>query len=176
MEEGAAAMGEQGVKASGHRPGADQAGHLQAPPRVRNWTGEWDALLIKLWNAGGTLVSVARDLTDAGFPVSPSAISGRRTRLGLSVPRGMTPPPRPKPKRGPVTHWQGVDYIDNTEDGCKAVLETRGESGLRKCCGRLRALTDKGNLSPYCDHHTTTYSGPLTIRKPNGESSQNRKH
>jgi hypothetical protein len=166
-------MGEQGIKALGHRPGADQTGHLQAPSRIR-WTAEWDALLVELWNAGGTLVSVAKDMTDAGFPVSFSAISGRRNRLGYAVPRGMTPPPRPK-KRGPVTHWLGVEYIDNSEDGCKAVLETRGESGLRKCCGRLRALTDKGNLSPYCDHHTTTYR-PLPMRKADGESSQNRKH
>ena len=189
MEAGAAAMGEQGVENLGHRTRADQARHLQAPPRVvGKWTPAWDAELVKLWNAGGSLTSVAANLTSMGFPVTRGAISGRRMRLGLTTPRRFSQPVRPKQvrekkakpmreRRGVVEHFDGVEYLDLSGEGCKAVLEDRGQFGLRKCCGRLRALTGKGSLSPYCDHHTEAYSPPSQTKKAtHGEGSEVRQY
>lgn len=156
-------------------------------------------MLVKLWNAGGTLTSVAAAMTKRGFAVTRGGISGRRMRLGLATPRTFTQPERPKQPRerkamgekktepkieakpqrpNVVEHFDGVEYLDLSGEGCKTVLETRGQFGLRKCCGRLRALTGKGNLSPYCDHHTEAYSPPppATKKAPHGEGSEVRQH
>jgi hypothetical protein len=153
------------------------------------WTAAADAMLKRLWDRGGSLTSVARAMTARGFPVTRGAVSGRRMRLGLTLPRNFSqprPPREPRMKKakpmvekrnGVVTHWDGVDYLANTEAGCKAILETRDHLGLRKCCGRLRGLSEKGSLSPYCDHHTEAYSQPATKKAmAHGEGSEVRKY
>ncbi len=152
-------------------------------------------MLVRLWAQGGTLNSVAAAITKTGFEVTRGAVSGRRMRLGLARPRNFTRPPRakkvkmvppqykkggihyvpPKPKEKPRTGE--VEYLDLPADGCKAVLDKRGQYGLRMCCGKLRALTGTGNLSPYCDQHTEAYrSPPPTKKAPHGESSEVRKY
>jgi GcrA cell cycle regulator len=149
------------------------------------WTAEADAMLVRLWKAGGSLTSVAAVMTARGFAVTRGAVSGRRMRLGLARPRNFTeprPPREPRVKRiaklgiaKPVERPGEVEYLDLPADGCKAILEKRGRSGLRMCCGRLRTLDYRGSLSPYCEAHYNQFATP-TMRKPDGESSQVRKH
>ena len=117
-----------------------------------------------------------------GVVVTRGAISGRRMRLGMASERRFTAPRPPRTvrlakvvKEKPPERPGEVEYLDLPADGCKAVLEKRGQYGLRMCCGKLRALTDKGNLSPYCDHHTQAYNPPPP-RKPDGKSSEVRQH
>ena len=146
-------------------------------------------MLRKLWNAGGSLTSVATTMTKAlGVEVTRGAVSGRRMRLGMANERRftrprerpMTKPPKPRPVKiiaKPVRERCGeVEYLDLPADGCKAVLDKRGQYGLRMCCGKLRALTEKGSLSPYCDDHTKAYSTPQPPRKTHGEGSEVRQY
>jgi hypothetical protein len=183
VEAGAAAMGEHGIEAPEHPAGKDQARHLQAPPRL-TWTAADDAMLKRLWDRGGSLTSVAAAMTKAlGVKVTRGAVSGRRMRLGMAHARRFTEPRRPrtvrlvKTVRPPQDRPGEVEYLDLPADGCKAVLDKRGEYGLRMCCGRLRALTDKGSLSPYCDIHTEAYRTPQPQqRKPDGKGSEVRKY
>jgi hypothetical protein len=139
------------------------------------WTAEADAMLVKLWKAGGSLTSVAAVMTERGFPVSRGAVSGRRMRLGLARPRNFTLPREERVRkrvqarivRPPSERPGEVDYLDLPADGCKAVLDKRGAHGLRMCCGRLRTLDNKGSLSPYCEAHYNQFATP-TMRKADG--------
>jgi hypothetical protein len=183
MEAGAAAMGEHGVENLGDRPRKDQARHLQTQARM-TWTAKADAMLMRLWNAGGSLTSVAAAMTKAGFPVTRGAVSGRRMRLGLARPRTFSQPRELRVSRRriirtakrPDERSGEVEYLDLPADGCKAVLEKRGAYGLRMCCGRLRSLDCRGSLSPYCEDHAKQFATPTMIRKPHGESSQIRQY
>lgn len=146
------------------------------------WTAKADAMLVRLWGAGGSLTSVAVAMTKAGFAVTRGAVSGRRMRLGLTRPRNFTEPRRPRTVRliktaKPRDERPGeVEYLDLPADGCKAVLEKRGAHGLRMCCGKLRTFDNKGSLSPYCEAHTKQFATPTMIRKPHGEGSEVRKY
>lgn len=147
------------------------------------WTAKADAMLVRLWSAGGSLTSVAAAMTKAlGVEVTRGAVSGRRMRLGMANERRFSEPRRPRTVRlvrtvkRPDERPGEVEYLDLPADGCKAVLEKRGQYGLRMCCGRLRAFTEKGSLSPYCDRHTAVYGPPTQQRKADGESSQVRKY
>jgi hypothetical protein len=157
------------------------------------WTEEADALLIKLWDEGGTLTKVADGMAASGYNVSRSAISGRRSRIGRArfarqyhreqtmteprvrnrrAPIGVAPiePDLPPP---PVMRCEGVNYLDNPEDGCKAILDVIGTDGLRMVCGMLRGNDWAGSRSPYCRKHYKLFHNPPTPqRKTYGESSQ----
>jgi hypothetical protein len=63
------------------------------------------------------------------------------------------PPPRIIEREEPT---EGVNYLDNTEAGCKAILDKIGTDGLRMCCGRTRA-GDEASRSPYCPTHDRAY-------------------
>ena len=141
-------------------------------------------MLVRLWKAGGSLTTVAAAMTKAlGVEVTRGAVSGRRMRLGMANERRFTAPRKPRAVRLVKTTMLRaperpgeVEYLDLPGDGCKAVLEKRGAYGLRMCCGKLRALTDKGSLSPYCEDHTKQFATPTMMRKADGESSQVRKY
>jgi len=73
-----------------------------------------------------------------------------------------------KPKPTVVTHSNGVEYLDNTEAGCKAVLNKRGYYDLPMVCGKLRCDVD-GSRTPYCDDHYSKYHNPQTPRSFHGK-------
>jgi hypothetical protein len=153
-----------------------------------DWTNEADAMLRKLWEAGGTLTTVARDMARAGYTFSRNAISGRKWRLGKDqpfvrsksapMPRRSSPRPRQRSKRMSITEGEvklkvvpreepadGVNYLDNTEDGCKAILDKIGTDGLRMCCGVSRVKENGVTVSAYClSHHTTFNNLPTGAR------------
>jgi hypothetical protein len=153
------------------------------------WTGQADALLLKVWKEGGKMTDVAAAMVEAGYDVSRNSIAGRLHRLkkldatstdrdtDLCAPK-IKPSPKPRakpmkmidptpPKRGPVTAEQiatleqneGVDYLEN--EGCKAVLPKRsGKWKLQMCCGRPFGLDFNGAMSSYCPTHFRLYSSP----------------
>jgi len=149
-----------------------------------DWTDEADAMLRNLWEAGGTLTTVSRDMAQAGYTFSRNAISGRKWRLAKSSPFVRTEPvrkysPRPRASGGRlkmgtikppmeiierVEPEDGVNYLDNTEVGCKAILDKRGDDGLRMVCGRTRADFD-GSRSPYCPTHHQRYNNQHNVRR-----------
>jgi hypothetical protein len=153
-----------------------------------DWTDEADAMLRKLWEAGGTLTTVARDMATAGYTFSRNAISGRKWRLAKDQSFVRTEPvrkisPRPRARGTPMNiaskqqdfeteivvreePADGVNYLDNTEAGCKAILDKIGTDGLRMCCGRTRSATG----SPYCPTHHRLYNNlqPAALRKSHG--------
>ena len=140
-------------------------------------------MLVRLWRAGGSLTSVAAAMTKAlGVEVTRGAISGRRMRLGMANERRFTEPRKPrtvplvKVAKPPQDRPGEVEYLDLPADGCKAVLEKRGAYGLRMCCGKLRALTDKGSLSPYCNEHTEAYGPPTKKVEAHGEGREVRQY
>lgn len=63
----------------------------------------------------------------------------------------------------------GVNYLDNPENGCKAILNQIGTDGLRMCCGRSRA-DFTGVRSPYCPTHHRLYNHqqPAALRRSHG--------
>jgi len=127
------------------------------------WTAAADQLLVTLWGKGLTLEGVAEGMTEQGYEVEKNAIAGRRHRL---LKKGTvfderpyrSPQPRaPSATRAirevkPVDHDEGVEYLKNGPNGCKAILNKRGSDGLAMCCGRLRY-----NGRPYCETHLKMY-------------------
>jgi len=149
-----------------------------------DWTDDADRLLVSLWQAGGTLNSVRDDMLEAGYNVTRNSIVGRKNRLklmGVDIqvrPRAVQPrriaqmqqqrqqralPPTPPPTLlafpvAPVAdHDDGVDYLENGPDGCKALLEKRGSYGLPMCCGKQRVYDFDGSRSSYCSLHHRLY-------------------
>ena len=146
-----------------------------------DWTGEADALLIKLWGDGCSLARIADELRKAGYPVSRNAVSGRRHRLPrLTFKKREAQPRPPKPLRvKPVSDRKptsaeiaalsnviGVDYFANA--GCKATLDKRGDWGLPLVCGE-----PVGERGVYCVTHFRLYHYPQTARRPtDGQASE----
>lgn len=161
------------------------------------WSDEIDQLLIKLWDEGGSLQSVAADMQKLGYNVTPNSIAGRRHRLKGRF-AAVRPPKQPKQRKPKPTNEnrskpmtiiasrptltkgqidainrdEGVNYLDNPENGCKAILDARGSDGLRKCCGKPRVDDFTGPRSPYCAAHTRLYSPIAASRSHHGQSSK----
>ena len=57
---------------------------------------------------------------------------------------------------------RGVNYFEN-ENGCKAILDERGEWGLPKVCGDPRVEDHNGTTS-YCWAHLSQYTHRPTRR------------
>ncbi len=147
-----------------------------------DWTAEADALLIKLWGEGLSLSDIADGLKVAGYDVSRNAVSGRRHRITRSAlktqtpmpvrrprPRIVTPPKKKKPTAvNAASEVRGVDYFEN--DGCKALLDRRGDSGLPLACGEPLAFEG----SVYCCTHAERFHHPQQgiRRSPHGKASQ----
>jgi len=167
------------------------------------WTAEIDAILIRLWNEGGSLRYVAAEMNRLGYPVTRNAIAGRRHRMpkysferdagsyaaitiSAAKPKVLKPrkPKKPKPindqgsnimpfpetisTAGTVDHDDGVEYLLNSENGCKALLDARGSDGLPKCCGRPRGLDYRGSKSSYCQMHYRQFHHNPNVRSANG--------
>ena len=162
-----------------------------------SWTEEADSLLIKLWDEGGSFAFVRHGLHEAGFDVTRNAIAGRKNRLGESAftrktgratrkARDIVRVPlkqRSKPVTAPkaaldrrkieaaeldeLSRNAGVNYLDLRKDGCKALLDTRGDDKLPRCCGLPRGLDYNGKLSEYCQTHFRLYHYPSSpsVRK-----------
>jgi hypothetical protein len=162
------------------------------------WTNQADALLIRLWDEGGSLGYVARGMCEEGYAVTRNAVAGRKHRLKLddfrrkTLPIKTVKPAKPinRPRRrirmsaAPKTmievleemsRWPGVDYLDLPNDGCKAILNQPrgGQWMLQKVCGKKRTRDVNGNRSSYCAAHLRMYCNPATERKSHhGQSSQ----
>lgn len=139
------------------------------------WNDEADRLLLSLWNDGGSLGFVASGLQKAGYTVSRNAVAGRKHRLigkterttikTVAKPRPPRPPQRSKPMTEKksvtiddlkaLTEHDGIDYLDLTPFGCKAILDRPrgGEWMLQKVCGLPRC-----EGSPYCRAHFKLYT------------------
>jgi hypothetical protein len=156
------------------------------------WTVDADDLLIKLWNEGGSLGYVAAGMQRAGYVVSRNAVAGRKHRIMIATRATLfkrtttvihtvkAPPqriqrskPMPEKVRPPTieelqaraSNIEGVEYLSNPNNGCKAILDKRGgEWALSMCCGRLRS-----GGSPYCRVHLALYTNqqPM-VRKHHG--------
>jgi len=151
------------------------------------WNDEADSLLVQLWDEGGSLSHVAEGMQKAGYDVSRSAVSGRRHRLpgemfrrkGTTTATSVTPYKRePKQKkdstvkittRRPATtaeleenaRNEGVEYLEQTSFGCKAILPVRsGPWKLQKVCGKQRGTDYHGCMSPYCPTHFRMFTNP----------------
>jgi hypothetical protein len=151
------------------------------------WDKDADHLLIKLWDEGGSLALVAEGMCAAGYNVTRNAIAGRRHRLSKSafvregVPINTVKPATVKPSRTksrmtkkipprtPVTIGEleelrareGVEYLNNTSVGCKAILDRRGgDWKLPMVCGEPRGFDYNGCESPYCPTHFRLYTNP----------------
>lgn len=162
------------------------------------WTAEADALMIQLWDQGGSLGYVARGLCDAGYKVTRNAVAGRKHRMKVTAFHRKTvsiktvkkskPINRPRrthmsQKAAPKTlsevvdemsRWPGVDYLDLPHDGCRAILNQPrgGDWMLQKVCGKKRTRDANGNRSSYCVAHLRMYCNPATERKNYGQGSQ----
>jgi hypothetical protein len=157
------------------------------------WTDEADDLLIRLWDEGGSLGYVANGMKQAGYVVSRNAVSGRRHRLPPEAFRRETttaikpvretkpkpPPPRSNEvvkvaARKPVSIAEvdalskhiGVEYLEQTSFGCKAIMPSRGGTWeLQRVCGKPRGPDYNGNRSSYCPTHFRMFTNPLPMPK-----------
>jgi len=138
-------------------------------------------------------------MREEGYVVTRNAVAGRKHRLKVTdfhrkalpiktvKPVRIQPINQPRrrfmttPSKQPVTvkeiedlkHWEGVDYLDLTPNGCKAILDTRGGQWmLSKVCGRLRGYDANGNRSSYCKLHMRMYCNPNPQRKNDGQASK----
>jgi hypothetical protein len=153
------------------------------------WTDESDALLIRLWDEGGSLSYVAENMQQAGYVVSRNAIAGRRHRLrskafkrGDGVPAikiAKKPVARDRPQRSKrkpmktpsivpttIANNEGVDYLSLPNSGCKAILDKLPRSGpwlLQRVCGLPRF-----GEAPYCREHYELYTTISATRRQHG--------
>jgi len=147
------------------------------------WTPEADALLVSLWNEGGSLQYVASGLQRAGYVVTRNSIAGRRHRImgqakfarpSHSIPTKVaSPEKRPPTKRSTshmtipknkpmtvseinsvITEHIGIDYLDQVPDGCKAILD-KPRSGPWHLQKVCGLPRCEG--SPYCVAHFRLY-------------------
>jgi hypothetical protein len=152
------------------------------------WTPEADAMLRELWEAGGSLTTIANAMHEAGYVVSRSAISGRKSRLVTGAPFSKRRPAistpaqhrskmkfgptttaptvvKTKPKPGDPEPQEGVNYLEN-EWGCRSLLDKIGTDGLRMCCGKTRGPDYTGSQSSYCpDHFRLYHNNPPGMRR-----------
>jgi hypothetical protein len=164
------------------------------------WTDQADALLIRLWDEGGSLGYVARGMQEEGYVVTRNAVAGRKHRLKITnfnrqtlpiktlkpriiqpinQPRRrtrMTQKPAPKTDAellDELSQWEGVDYLSLKPNGCKAIMPTRGGDWmLQRVCGKLRGYDASGNRSSYCPAHIRLYCNPNSPRRAYGQGSQ----
>jgi len=62
--------------------------------------------------------------------------------------------PSPEPEHG-------VEYLERSEDGCRAVLDKRsGPWNLSMVCGRTQANDVTGSRTSYCEKHLQLYTNP----------------
>ena len=62
--------------------------------------------------------------------------------------------PKPEPEGG-------VQYLDRSEDGCRAILDKRGgEWDLPMVCGRTQTTDATGSRTSYCAAHLKLYTNP----------------
>ena len=154
------------------------------------WDGEADALLIRLWDEGGSLSYVADGLQQAGYVVSRNAVAGRKNRLSKAAFKRVVAKPikviqprkrkrdesvnKKAPSRRPVTVAEvealtlhaGIEYLDQTSYGCKAIMPTRGGAWkLQRVCGQPRSLDYNGSKSPYCLTHFRLFTNPAPFKR-----------
>ena len=127
-----------------------------------SWDRAADQLLMKLWREGKSMSEMAGQLG-----VTRGAIAGRKrrlTELGHEFEERETPAAfvalRPPKVNGVAHHDNGVEYLQLSPDGCKAILDKRGSDGLSMCCGKLR---DGGK--PYCPGHVAKYGTKDTEKR-----------
>ena len=156
------------------------------------WSEDADALLIKLWDEGGSLAFVAAGMKEAGYDVTRNAVAGRRHRLipqafvrkksdptktikakpisKKEKPMKTSPPPPPPPKKtvtiadvDAIARHQGIDYLDQGPMSCRAILSDKPRSGP----WQLQKVCGLPRLegSPYCRAHTMLYTPPQPIRR-----------
>ena len=140
------------------------------------WTESADILLVKLWNEGGTLTTVAEGMRAAGYEdVTPNTVAGRKHRLSPSL---FTRPRKPPFQRSnttvtitttfqdndsvppPIKQKQqtGIAYHEMRDHHCRAILDSRGGPwDLPMICGEPRALDAQGTRTPYCLKHWRLY-------------------
>ena len=150
-----------------------------------DWTNEADELLRILWEAGGSLTSIAVDMGKAGYVVSRSAVGGRRWRLGYGTFERPAPKPKssPRPRSKPKMNFMmtiadepkeevaiepvdGVNYLDQ-RDGyhCKAILDRIGTDGLHMVCGHRVARDQYDVAMVYCPKHYRAFHNSPGVRK-----------
>jgi hypothetical protein len=66
-----------------------------------------------------------------------------------------------------MSEEDGVPYFNQSDDGCKAVLDKRDpEWKLPMVCGRNRDYGHSGARSPYCTEHLKRFTNiPATLRR-----------
>jgi len=155
------------------------------------WDTRADELLISLWDEGGSLAYVADGMQRAGYAVSRNSVAGRKHRLkGTEFKRTSKVPTKviavrkrsPRPRRQNVTNLptrrpltaeeasaaslhEGVEYLDQTKFGCKAIMPSRGGPWkLQRVCGKPRSVDYNGSMSSYCLTHLRLFTHP-TARK-----------
>lgn len=157
------------------------------------WTNEADALLAQLWDEGCSLNYVADGMAQAGYVVTRNAVAGRKHRLRekigfarlskLPIKSRMKPKAQRSrtvkiPSTKPVSvielealrRQEGVHYLDNPHNGCKAILDRprAGEWLLPMVCGKPRGCDYEGRMSPYCPTHFRLHTSPSTVRRQHG--------
>lgn len=160
------------------------------------WTPEADALLIQLWDQGGSLAYVADGMNKAGYQVSRNAVSGRRHRLTHEAfsrdtktyatttinpakqrpfkqrSNNMNDQPKPIPKK-PVT-ISAIEQIAQHDGIDYLDLPPNGCKAIldlpRGGRWQLHPVCGLPRLegSPYCRGHYMLYTPPQTIRKAHG--------
>jgi len=153
------------------------------------WDDKADGLLLALWNEGGSLGFVADGMKKAGYNVSRNSVAGRKHRLApeqimrkvgrpiktmAKQPRQQRSNTMTEKKPRPVTisdvdaiaQHEGIDYLELTAFGCKAILSDQPRGGqwmLQRVCGLPRC-----EGSPYCLTHFRIYTNPQPVRRANG--------
>jgi hypothetical protein len=155
------------------------------------WDERADTLLIQLWDEGGSLSYVADGLKQAGYAVSRNAVSGRKHRLPATAFKRKTatatkttkakPKERSKPvtkinvpsrlpvtdeERETITSNPGVEYLELSTWGCKAIMPTRGGKWkLQRVCGEPRCFDYNGSPSSYCQTHFRMFINSVPLPK-----------
>lgn len=160
---------------------------------LARWTEEADALLIQLWDEGGSFNYVMQGMRAAGYEVTRNAIAGRKNRLGegrfkrktakptqrtwkmpTNPPKPRPAAARPPPERRAVSAREleelflnaGVNYLDLSKGRCKALLDKRDpHTKLPMCCGKPCGLDYHGADSVYCPTHFRLYYTPTVIKR-----------
>ena len=109
-----------------------------------------DDRIIELFNAGMSMGLIGQELG-----CTRNAVAGQLFRLRQQGRRQVRPVQvRPVQVRSAI----GVEYLLN--DGCKAILDKRGEWDLPLCCGQPRDVDALGRPRPYCPRHVRIFCGP----------------
>jgi hypothetical protein len=153
---------------------------MRAPP----WTSEMDALMTSLWLSGYSQQAASKEMQRRGHNnITPSMVAGRLHRIRASgvvckrphlqrgrirqrgIKRGIVMATEPISMEG-LCWLEGVAYLDNTENGCKAILDKRSDDKhrLQMVCGLPRAEEYIGGCkSPYCRAHLRIYISPTAV-------------